>query len=151
MRSWGRVLENRPAAADTCWLEIDCPGVADHAAPGQFVMLGTGLGDVAAPFLPRPFSIGARGPGRRLGFLIRVFGEGTRRLAELGPGDDLLVLGPLGRPFRLPQIPIRVDIERQPRSWSPTIRGITSCRCTPRLSKRFHEMTGHRHTPCSRN
>lgn len=103
VRSWGQVLENRPAAADTCWLEIDCPGVADHAAPGQFVMLGTGLGDVAAPFLPRPFSIGAREEGRRLGFLIRVFGEGTRRLAELGPGDDLLVLGPLGRPFRLPE------------------------------------------------
>ncbi len=64
-------------------------------------MLGTGLRDVAAPFLPRPFSIGAREDDGRLGFLVRVFGAGTRRLSAVKPGDELLVLGPLGRPFTL--------------------------------------------------
>jgi dihydroorotate dehydrogenase electron transfer subunit len=64
-------------------------------------MLGKGLGDVAAPFLPRPFSVGARTGDGKIGFLVRVFGEGTLRLSSARPGDRLLVLGPLGRPFRL--------------------------------------------------
>jgi dihydroorotate dehydrogenase electron transfer subunit len=82
---------------------LDCPQVAARARAGQFVMLGTGLGDLAAPFLPRPFSIGSREADGRLGFLVRVFGAGTRRLSEVSPGDELLVLGPLGRPFHLPE------------------------------------------------
>lgn len=103
VRNWAKVLENRKAAEDTFWIELDCPQIAAAAQAGQFVMLGTGLGDVAAPFLPRPFSIGARGDDGRLGFLVRVFGAGTLRLSEVVPGDDLLVLGPLGRPFHLPK------------------------------------------------
>ena len=102
VRSWGRVLETRQAAGDTFWIEVDCPRIAAQARPGQFVMLGTGLGDVAAPFLPRPFSIGAREADGRLGFLVRVFGAGTRRLSAVSPGDELLILGPLGRSFSLP-------------------------------------------------
>lgn len=102
VRCWGRVVERRQAARDTFWIELDCPAVAAAARPGQFVMLGTGLGDVAAPFLPRPFSIGTRDEHGRLGFLLRVFGAGTHRLSATGPGDELLVLGPLGRPFRVP-------------------------------------------------
>ena len=101
VRSWARVLASRRAARDTFWMELDCPQVAARARAGQFVMLGTGLGDVAAPFLPRPFSIGAREADGRLGFLLRVFGAGTRRLSQVSPGDELLVLGPLGRPFQL--------------------------------------------------
>ncbi len=100
-RSWGRVLRNRQAARDTFWIEMDCAAAGAAARPGQFVMLGTGLGDVAAPFLPRPFSIAARAADGRLGFFVRVFGAGTRRLSTVRPGDELLVLGPLGRPFRL--------------------------------------------------
>lgn len=102
VRSWARVLQNRIAAKDTHWIELDCPEVGVSARPGQFVMLGTGAHDVAAPFLPRPFSIGTRKEDGRLGFLVRVFGAGTRRLSKVAAGDELLVLGPLGRPFRLP-------------------------------------------------
>lgn len=101
-REWGLVTSNRRAADDTVWIEVECPAVAADALPGQFVMMGKGLGDVSAPFLPRPFSIGARPAPGRLGFLVRVFGEGTARLARTGPGDRLLLLGPLGRPFPSP-------------------------------------------------
>ncbi len=34
---------------------------------------------------------------------MRAFGAGSRRLAAAAPGDDLLILGPLGRPFRVPE------------------------------------------------
>lgn len=102
VRSWARVLDNRVVARDTRWIELDCPDVAAPASPGQFVMMGTGLGDVAAPFLPRPFSIGAGERDGRLGFLVREFGAGTRRITSARPGDELLILGPLGRPFHVP-------------------------------------------------
>jgi len=101
VRSWGRVLENRRAASDTFWIELECPDVAAAASPGQFVMMGTGLRDVAAPFLPRPFSVAARNRDGGLGFLVREFGAGTRRLSRINPGDELLILGPLGRPFHI--------------------------------------------------
>lgn len=101
VRSWARVLDNRVVARDTRWIEFECPDVAGPASPGQFVMMGTGLGDVAAPFLPRPFSIGVREQDGRLGFLVREFGAGTRRIARVKPGDELLILGPLGRPFHV--------------------------------------------------
>jgi dihydroorotate dehydrogenase electron transfer subunit len=101
-RSWARVNANRLVARHTRWLEVECPDIASGADPGQFVMIGKGLEDVAAPFLPRPFSIGGRTGEDRLGFLVREFGAGSRRIAAAAPGDDLLLLGPLGRPFHLP-------------------------------------------------
>jgi dihydroorotate dehydrogenase electron transfer subunit len=64
--------------------------------PGQFY-------DLACPGdwrLRRPMSYFRRAPGT-MSFLFRVVGEGTRRLAGLTPGEDLEVLGPLGRGFPL--------------------------------------------------
>jgi len=101
VRAWARVLENRPVAANTWWLELDAPAIASAARPGQFLMIGFGLAQVGAPFLPRPFSVGWRGEDGRLGILVREFGAGTRRLGTLRPGDRTLLLGPLGRPFRV--------------------------------------------------
>lgn len=101
IRAWASVLENRPAAADTWWLELDAPAIAAAARPGQFLMIGFGLAQVGAPFLPRPFSVGWRAEDGRLGILVREFGAGTRRLGALRPGDRTLLLGPLGRPFRI--------------------------------------------------
>lgn len=95
-----RVTSNRKTAADTFWLEFDAPPIAAAAVPGQFVMLGLGLDDVAAPFLPRPFSVGWRDEAGRIGLLIRRFGPGTQRLTALRSGEEVLLLGPLGRGFR---------------------------------------------------
>jgi dihydroorotate dehydrogenase electron transfer subunit len=101
IRAWSGVVDNRRAAADTWWLELDAPEIAAAARPGQFLMIGFGLAQVGAPFLPRPFSVGWRSEDGRVGLLVREFGAGTRRLATLRPGDRALLLGPLGRPFRV--------------------------------------------------
>ncbi|MEJ2546909.1 MAG: hypothetical protein P8125_03725 [Gemmatimonadota bacterium] len=92
IRDWAEVREVRPAAGETWWLELDSPAIAAAAEPGQFVMVGFGLEQVSAPFLPRPFSIGLAGPDRTVGLLLREFGEGTRRLARLREGDRVLLL-----------------------------------------------------------
>jgi dihydroorotate dehydrogenase electron transfer subunit len=103
IRQWAEVRTIQAAAEETWWMELHAPGIAASAVPGQFLMAGLGLTQVGAPFLPRPFSVGwtDRSTGT-VGLLIREFGEGTRRLARLRDGDQLLLLGPLGRSFRIP-------------------------------------------------
>ncbi len=57
------------------------------------------------PYLARAFSVALAEPsdgGVRLDFLVEAIGPGTTRLAELAPGERLLVTGPLGRGFSPP-------------------------------------------------
>jgi NAD(P)H-flavin reductase len=75
------------------------------AEPGQFAMLATaerwGGGEDERPFLARAFSY-ARQENGESHFLLEDVGPGTNRLCELRAGDELLVLGPLGRGFSTP-------------------------------------------------
>jgi NAD(P)H-flavin reductase len=76
-------------------------------APGQFYMLASaGWGaDGGRPFLPRAFSVAEAergGQGIRLDFLVEAVGPGTAALANLSPGDELHLHGPLGQPFSAP-------------------------------------------------
>ncbi len=70
-------------------------GGLEPGIPGQFFMLRPpGL------LLPRPMSLCLAPPGE-LAFLIDPVGPGTRALAELGAGEEVDVLGPLGNGFDL--------------------------------------------------
>ena len=79
--------------------------------PGQFYMLaasaGWGGGESERPFLPRAFSVLRATPdpagGVELQFLLEDVGPGTRRLCELGAGDGLLLVGPVGAGFVTPR------------------------------------------------
>jgi len=63
------------------------------AFPGQFAMVrGAAWGQ--APLLPRPMSL--LETGRRPSILIKIVGEGTRRLAHASPGEPFDLLMPLG-------------------------------------------------------
>ncbi|HVV57651.1 MAG TPA: hypothetical protein VHC45_04755 [Gaiellaceae bacterium] len=79
-------------------LRLDRGGL-DPGVPGQFFML-----EAPGRPLPRPLSLCLAPPGE-LAFLIDPIGPGTRALVELGPGEEIHVLGPLGNGFRL-------DVER---------------------------------------
>ena len=78
--------------------------------PGQFYMLAAGDrwggGSGERPYLPRAFSFARARPGAGGGadlqFLLEDVGPGTRRLAELAPGEALMMLGPLGAGFSPP-------------------------------------------------
>ncbi len=82
---------------------VDAGGPSPGA--GQFYMLasveGWGAGAGERPFLPRAFSVMRTG-GDELVFLLEDVGPGTRRLAELRPGEDLWITGPLGAGFAAP-------------------------------------------------
>jgi dihydroorotate dehydrogenase electron transfer subunit len=70
-------------------------GGLDPGVPGQFFML-----EAPGRLLPRPMSL-CMAPVGELAFLLEAVGSGTRALCELGRGDRLFVLGPLGNGFRL--------------------------------------------------
>ena len=63
------------------------------AGAGQFAMVrGAAWGQ--APLLPRPMSL--LESGRRPSILIKIVGEGSRRLAHASPGEPFDLLLPLG-------------------------------------------------------
>ena len=74
-------------------------GALQPGNPGQFFML-----EAPGRVLPRPMSI-CFAHASELAFLIDPIGPGTRALCELGPGDAIHLLGPLGNGWRL-------DVER---------------------------------------
>jgi dihydroorotate dehydrogenase electron transfer subunit len=85
-------------------LYFDVPDGLEGRA-GQFLMVrGAEWGD--APLLPRPMSLLTSGAAPSI--LIKVFGEGTLRMARTEPGEPFALLGPLGLPWRAP------DAERRP-------------------------------------
>jgi dihydroorotate dehydrogenase electron transfer subunit len=75
--------------------------------PGQFAMLAAaerwGGGVDERPFLPRAFSVARRHDDGTLDFVLEDVGPGTERLCELDAGDDIWLLGPLGRGFARPR------------------------------------------------
>jgi dihydroorotate dehydrogenase electron transfer subunit len=85
-----------------------------EAQPGQFLMLSPGTrGRVERydPLLPRPMAIFRT---RRMGgeaaveVLYKVVGRGTSLLADARPGDEVRLVGPLGRGFPEPSSGERV-------------------------------------------
>ncbi len=77
-------------------LRLHAPALAAGAAPGTFVTVATPVA-----LLRRPFWI-AGAEGDALTLRVRPVGAASAWLADRRPGDDLDVLGPLGRPIDLP-------------------------------------------------
>jgi dihydroorotate dehydrogenase electron transfer subunit len=70
--------------------------------PGQFFNLLCPSPDVGELFFRRPQSVyRTDSANKRVEFLYKCVGRGTRGLATLEPGDDLNMVGPLGVGFHL--------------------------------------------------
>jgi dihydroorotate dehydrogenase electron transfer subunit len=70
-------------------------GGLEPGIPGQFFMLGA-----PGRLLPRPMSL-CLAPRGELAFLIDPIGPGTRALCALESGEEIGILGPLGKGFDL--------------------------------------------------
>lgn len=104
------VTENQPLSGGHFLLSLHSPRQARATRPGQFAMLRLlGRSDV---LLRRPMSIydtkpAARPRGRSrakgspeiIQLLYKAVGRGTRLMADLQPGDQVGLLGPLGHGF----------------------------------------------------
>ena len=83
-------------------LVLDAPPPALAAAPGQFFHLLCPPSGDDQPFLRRPMSVYRVDPAeRRIEFLYKVVGPGTRGIAALVPGDRFDAMGPVGNGFTL--------------------------------------------------
>jgi len=97
------VVSRRQLTADVAVLRVKAPEIAAVSRPGQFVSLSVPARG-ADPFLRRPISLAGIWPGAgEVEFVIQSVGPGTAALSGAGPGDRLDMLGPLGRPFPMPQ------------------------------------------------
>jgi dihydroorotate dehydrogenase electron transfer subunit len=81
-------------------LTLAAEQVAERAEPGQFVAFAVG-GPSSAMLLRRSLAIAAAADGR-VSVVVGVAGPGSAWLADRRPGDVVDVVGPLGRPFPLP-------------------------------------------------
>ena len=90
-------------------LTLVTPGLGEIASPGQFVALSVGDG-TSSMLLRRSFSIHRVSPAGTYGstteIVVAAHGPGTRVLTQLAPGDQVGVIGPLGRGFPLPSQPV---------------------------------------------
>lgn len=83
-------------------MEFISPPLAREASPGQFIHLKV-REEGYHPLLRRPFSIFSVDRERGLvSILYRVVGLGTRIMGQKLPGESLEIMGPLGKPFTLP-------------------------------------------------
>lgn len=80
--------------------------IADRARPGQFIAVAVG-GPSTGMLLRRAFAIYRANPhsayAGTISFAFDVHGRGTEWLSRIRQGDQINVIGPLGRPFSLPE------------------------------------------------
>ena len=90
------IISNVEVAEAHYLLRCECPEIAQHARPGQFihVMISQGPGLL----LRRPFTIYTVEESD-ITMLYQIIGEGTKQLSEMPKGAPLQVLGPLGNTF----------------------------------------------------
>jgi dihydroorotate dehydrogenase electron transfer subunit len=90
-------------------LTFVAPGIAELARPGQFVALAVG-GETSANLLRRCFSIHKVSPsgtyGGTVDIVVAAHGPGTTWITRLALHDEVDIVGPLGKPFPLPNEPV---------------------------------------------
>lgn len=98
------IVENDRVGDGLYELKCRAPQIAGKGEPGQFVHveIKPHQDASASPLLRRPFSLyGTDAERGMISILYRIRGLGTSLLAEVGPGEYLSVLGPLGKGFTL--------------------------------------------------
>lgn len=90
------VCDKKFLSTDVFILRLFNPSIALVCRPGQFVNVR--CSSFYEPLLRRPISIFDRDE-ESFSLLIRVVGKGTRLLSQVEEGEELDVLGPLGKPF----------------------------------------------------
>ncbi len=95
-----KILSHLPAGRGFYRLVLKAPETAAAALPGQFVMLR--VSENLDPLLARPFGISSVPSRSSIEIIYRVVGRGTALLTRRSAGQELSVLGPLGKGFPMP-------------------------------------------------
>lgn len=95
---WAKIIANRRVAPDYFRLVMEAPSLVREILPGQFVHVR--VENTYAPLLRRPLSIYTW--DRESGYiqlLYQTVGVGTDLLSRRRPGEEVDILGPLGKGF----------------------------------------------------
>jgi dihydroorotate dehydrogenase electron transfer subunit len=96
-----QILDHVLLAPDTWQLRLQCPKIASAAKPGQFVMASVGSSDeIPSPILKRALAVYSA-DRQFFSLLVRIAGDGTRKICQLAAGNNLNLVGPLGNGFDL--------------------------------------------------
>jgi dihydroorotate dehydrogenase electron transfer subunit len=96
-----KILNHTLLAPDTWLLRLHCPEIASAAKPGQFVMASVNSSDeIPSPILKRALAVYSA-DDNNFSLLIRIAGDGTRKICQIAPGNSLNLVGPLGNGFNL--------------------------------------------------
>lgn len=96
------VLSNRELCQSLYELKFRMDQTAEKPLPGQFFTVR--VTDSSLPLLRRPFAFaGFDAATSRARCIYQVRGGATRLLSAMRPNTPLDIIGPLGRPFSLPQ------------------------------------------------
>ncbi|MCX8108083.1 MAG: dihydroorotate dehydrogenase electron transfer subunit [Verrucomicrobiae bacterium] len=93
------VVSNRCEVGLYFQLVLHAPGIASRVQPGQFVHVR--IPSLRDALLRRPFSV-FDASGEIIRIIYKIVGKGTVAMARLRDGEELSVLGPLGRGFSVP-------------------------------------------------
>ena len=108
----GEVVTVKKIGAYTA-MTVTAPGIPELTRPGHFVGVQVG-GAESSMLLRRAFALYDVQPrgvyGGTVQFVFAVHGKGTAWLAERRPQDRLDLVGPLGKPFRLPAHPVNATL-----------------------------------------
>jgi dihydroorotate dehydrogenase electron transfer subunit len=98
-----KIISQEEIANDIFQLTVEANFVHEIKAPGQFVHIR--VANARDPLLRRPISISSFDKrNSQFTMIYRKEGQGTRLLAELGPGMLLDILGPLGNGFPVDEV-----------------------------------------------
>ncbi len=96
------VIENSQLCINHYLLVLEDAELAKAVLPGQFINLK--IRNREELLLRRPFSIArARPEQSSVEIVYQVVGKGTAAMRDLGPGERVDLLGPLGKGFHLPE------------------------------------------------
>lgn len=93
-----KIIDNKEVAPAVFKLSVIAPQIARRSKPGQF--LNIKVNDTYQPLLRKPLGINSIKPGKgQIDILYKVVGKGTQALSVRRKGENLDILGPLGKGF----------------------------------------------------
>lgn len=97
-----RVLINEQLNHDTFRIVVQAPNTLESIIPGQFVNVY--VPDSATTFLRRPLSIhDVDSEKNTFSLLVKAVGDGTRKMVQIKPEEELNIVYPLGNGFSKPK------------------------------------------------
>ncbi|MDO5117628.1 MAG: dihydroorotate dehydrogenase electron transfer subunit [Eggerthellaceae bacterium] len=96
------IVAHKHLTGDLWRLELKAAYIAPLVKPGQFVHLR--IPGFEQHILRRPFSVYQVDVEKQaICIIYRVVGKGTKHMTELAVGTDVDLIGPTGRPWRIPE------------------------------------------------